>query len=311
MPSILSNAIETTIRNVTNLSIVTGNKILQLTSLTEKLLYTDAGNEASSEVDRETIKFGLVNVRQFQSYLSALAVEVEDCNNRLSTLDQDLLKNLGDLQTTIGSQLAVPSTNVYPEFTRLAQTWMGFQEEMVVLSHLNSLIRDLYAHTKCQARLPVRALEDEVNELSLGSEDERNEASCQGTINPDGFLCDHVCPGDVENYDAVPLELAGHCPVALVSGQGFVVPGNRRIGYLRYRGKYYSCSHCDRAEQFGRNPDMFLSAINSIANDNPCLLKLLAIEVSSQAGMTKENTCEQSSQTTTHALESFVDPDYK
>ena len=30
----------------------------------------------------------------------------------------------------------------------------------------------------------------------------------------------------------MPLEYAGFCPVALVSGQGFVLPGNRRIGYL-------------------------------------------------------------------------------
>ena len=58
-----------------------------------------------------------------------------------------------------------------------------------------------------------------------------------------------MCPGDVDDYDAVPLEYAGFCPVALVSGQGFVLPGNRRIGYLRYEGKFYSPSTVDRAEQ--------------------------------------------------------------
>ena len=54
---------------------------------------------------------------------------------------------------------------------------------------------------------------------------------------------------NVEDYDAVPLEYAGFCPVALVSAQGFVLPGNRRIGYLRYDGKFYSPSTVDRAEQ--------------------------------------------------------------
>ena len=70
---------------------------------------------------------GLVNIRQFQVFLGLITKEVTDCSNRLSTLDQDLLRHLTDLQTTIGSQLAVPSTNVYPQFIRLALTWQGFQ----------------------------------------------------------------------------------------------------------------------------------------------------------------------------------------
>ena len=172
-----------------------------------------------------------------------------NCGNRLSTLDQDLLKHLTVLQTTIGSQMAVPSTNVYPQFVRLALTWQGFQEEMVVLAQLNALIRALHDHSKCQARLPTKRLEEEFYDASAASDDERNELSCQGTINTDDFECQLVCPGDVENYDAVPLEYAGFCPVALVSGQGFVLPGNRRIGYLRYEGKFYSPSTVDRAEQ--------------------------------------------------------------
>ena len=107
----------------------------------------------------------------------------------------------------------------------------------------------------------------------------RNELNSQGTINTDEFECTLVCPGDVEvnilrnfheksyicsnfdvnyskqflnnfqDYDAVPLEYAGFCPVALVSGQGFVLPGNRRIGYLGHDGKFYSPSTVDRAEQ--------------------------------------------------------------
>ena len=42
-------------------------------------------------------------------------------------VDKDLLKHLTDLQNTIGTQLAVASSNVYPQFVRLALTWQGFQ----------------------------------------------------------------------------------------------------------------------------------------------------------------------------------------
>lgn len=123
---------------------------------------------------------------------------------------------------------------------------------MVVLAQLNALIRALHAHTKCQAKLPTTRLEHELYDASVPSDDERNELSSQGTIQTDEFECQLVCPGDVENYDAVPLEYAGFCPVALVSGQGFVLPGNRRIGYLRYEGKFYSPSTVDRAEQVNK-----------------------------------------------------------
>jgi len=231
-------------KHLSNLSAVTADKAHQLTSLTEKILYTELGSRAATESDADAIKFGLVNIRQFQIYLGLVSKEVSNCGNRLSALDQDLLKHLTELQTTIGSQLAVPSTDVYPQFVKLALSWQGFQEEMVILAQLNALVRALHGHTKCQAKLPSRRLEEEFYDHanSAASDDERNELSSQGIINTDDFECQLVCPGDVENYDAVPLEYAGFCPVALVSGQGFVLPGNRRIGYLRYEGKFYSPS---------------------------------------------------------------------
>ncbi len=120
---------------------------------------------------------------------------------------------------------------------------------MVVLSQLNALIKASHQHTKCLAKLQTKRLEYEFRSEAHASDDERNELNSQGTINTDDFECQLVCPGDVDDYDAVPLEYAGFCPVALVSGQGFVLPGNRRIGYLRFEGQFYSPSTVDRAEQ--------------------------------------------------------------
>ena len=61
------------------------------------------------------------------------------------------------------------------------------------------------------------------------------------------------------------------------SGQGFVIPGNNKIGYLFYKERYYSTSTVDRAEQFGRNPDLFIIAMKKLIRDSPCLLKLLNV----------------------------------
>lgn len=91
------------------------------------------GSRAATENDVDAIKYGLVNIRQFQIDLGLISKEVSNCGHRLSTLDQDLLKHLTDLQHTIGSQLAVPSANVYPQFVRLALTWQGFQASSITL----------------------------------------------------------------------------------------------------------------------------------------------------------------------------------
>ena len=83
LPAIMSASIDTTLKHLSNLSIVTADKAHQLTSLTEKLLYTELGNQAASENDIEAIKYGLVNIRQFQVYLGLITKEVTDCSNRL------------------------------------------------------------------------------------------------------------------------------------------------------------------------------------------------------------------------------------
>lgn len=54
----------------------------------------------------------------------------------MSQLDQRLLSQLAELQSTIGDS-AQPWASVSPLFTGLAATWAGLQDEMVVLSNTN------------------------------------------------------------------------------------------------------------------------------------------------------------------------------
>ena len=46
-------------------------------------------------------------------------------------------------------------------------------------------------------------------------------------------MCDIIFPGTVARYDQLPLQLGGFCPVALLSGGGFLLPGNTKLGTLR------------------------------------------------------------------------------
>ena len=72
-------------------------------------------------------------------------------------------------------------------------------------------------------------------------------------------------------YDTIPLEFAGYCPIALLSGAGLLLPGNARLGTLRWRGRYYVCSTVDRAEQFGVEPDLYISAVAGLVTRHTVL----------------------------------------
>ena len=58
--------------------------------MVDALFFSEEGSRAA-EKDRALCKLGLVNLRQFQAYLSVLLEELIACNNRLAKLDQDLL----------------------------------------------------------------------------------------------------------------------------------------------------------------------------------------------------------------------------
>ena len=117
-------------------------------------------------------------------------------------------------------RLAVPASQVFPQFIKLAETWRGFQEETIILSRLDSLRRLLYDYTRCLAKLPYKRLAKKMglddDGQSAISDEERNDVNSRGTINDADFVVDHISPGDVENYDDIPLEFSGFCPVALV-----------------------------------------------------------------------------------------------
>ena len=83
LPSILSNAVEATMNNLEAMRIYAAHKINKLTSLMEKILYTEEGMEkVSEEKEQSLVKYGLVNLRQFQAYLAVILQDVLACNSR-------------------------------------------------------------------------------------------------------------------------------------------------------------------------------------------------------------------------------------
>ena len=121
-----------------------------------------------------------------------------------------------------------------------------------------------------------------LSELGLSeltpTDEERDQEGCRGSLDTQGFECELVSEGG----EGRKAELAGFCPVALVTGWGFVLPGNSLIGLLKYGSSYYSCSTLARAEQFGKTPLLFLNTINRIVFENSVLKRILQIQDKSQ-----------------------------
>ena len=82
-----------------------------------------------------------------------------------------------------------------------------------------------------------------------------------------------------------------------------IFSGNPRLGYILHDGKYFSISSVERAEQFGTNPKLFLSAIQKLTRENPCLLKLLSLRDCDEEMIPRPVTADRSSQTATHPVE--------
>ena len=59
---------------------------------------------------------------------------------------------------------------------------------------------------------------------------------------------------------------------------GFLLPGNNKLGTLRWKGKLYICSTADRAEQFGSEPDLFIQGVRGLVHRHSVMEQLLIAE---------------------------------
>jgi hypothetical protein len=252
----------------------------------------------------EQVRWGVANTHQFLAQLGTLALEAAACGERVAALDRRLLGQMAGLQGAIGGS-AQPWASVCPLFTAVAATWSGLQDEMVVLSNINSLTGALHGHTRCLARLPLARLTPLLEPLAVLTEEQRQEAAARKDIDSSALHCELIYPGAVQRYDQLVPELAGFCPVALLSGAGFLLAGSPRLGTLRWKGKLYTCSTADRAEQFGADPDLFLAGVAGLVARRPVLGPLLRWQ-KEPAGR-----AEAASQTDLHPVESLVDPRYQ
>ena len=97
---------------------------------------------------------------------------------------------------------------------------------------------------------------------------------------------------------------------------GLLLPGNNKLGTLKWKGRYYACSTVDRAEQFGVEPDLYIAALRQLVARHTVLDQVIMSRPGlghlAEGGLDMaEAKTDAASQTETHPMAGLINPDYK
>ncbi len=92
---------------------------------------------------RKVLTDALVNVRQHEICLKTLLHDIINCAKNVESLQIQLAQRLDQLKSTVQSKTAIPTAQVYPQFIQLATIWIGFQDELVLISVLSNVLYNL------------------------------------------------------------------------------------------------------------------------------------------------------------------------
>ena len=95
-----------------------------------------------------------------------------------------------------------------------------------------------------------------------------------------------------------------------------MLPGNNKLGTLKWKGRYYVCSTVDRAEQFGCEPDLFILAVRQLVARHTVLDQMIMFRPglghTADGGLDLvDSKTDASSQTEIHPMAELINPDYK
>ena len=307
LPELISNHLEVTLTNMDAMRSYLTDKITTFTLTLDKLIYTSEGDEMMTEADKDKVKFGLVNLRQFEVYFTLIHNDIRECSARVDLLDQNLLAHLKAIKRIVALKQAIPTQEVFPLFIAVSKVWCGFQEEMLYLARFSSLNQLLHKYTNCLRKVKLPPILGGGERLEDDLEGQSEKVDTSG-FNKEVKYHHHQ---SMKAKAKKVKELSGFCPVAFVSGQGFLKPGNPGLT-LEYRGQYFLCSNSDRAEKFGRNPDFFTDSIRTIIRENPFFERLFMLEERSRSEVkVNKKAAEKGQQTPVHFIEGHRDEGYE
>eukprot|EP00041_Stephanoeca_diplocostata_P038156 m.1481072 g.1481072 ORF g.1481072 m.1481072 type:complete len:693 (+) comp25173_c2_seq4:240-2318(+) len=135
-----------------------------------------------------------------------------------------------------------------------------------------------------------------------------------------------LLPDVAHGYSSIALHVGGFCPVLAAQDPPLLVPANRRLGIVKYDGRFYGFANANTGKQFLEHMDTTIEALKTNAKARAELIELLqlheyfeSIAIDSNTGVQRDGArkgllplkCDGGTQTDTHFVESNIVPGYE
>ncbi|XP_064396896.1 cilia- and flagella-associated protein 206-like isoform X2 [Halichondria panicea] len=325
LPIILKDALQVTSQSIEGEMGKTLKMVYQLTGVLMEII--GSPHPPPTQPSVLLMKQALINCRQRESFIKVLMRDILTCAEHLDQLEEEFSSGMESLKEIVQSKTAVPTSHVYPLFLSLSQTWMGFQDEVVLLSVLSNLLTSLNPFIQNVIDLTESAaFQALLQAATVLTDDQRREqsSSTDARVNPDKHRkAEFLFPETTKDFEQLPIEFRGYCGYMFTVNDRLLLPANPSIGLLHHRGKYYAFSCKEAADIFAENPDEFLSTAVENSKRSPELIQLLDMHThfaSGTPGMkggreqlihAPVTKCDTGTQTDTHFVESNIVKSYE
>lgn len=226
---------------------------------------------------RKTLTDALVNVRQHEICLKTLLHDIINCAKNVENLQIQLAQRLDQLKSTVQSKTAIPTAQVYPQFIQLATIWIGFQDELVLISVLSNVLYNLEPFAMNHRQIfNEEFILPFLTNLTVKSDVERIKERDNERVNPNDLdAFEWLFPETTLNFEKLNLAFKGFCAYSLSQDNFILLPSNTNIGVLQYNNNFYVFSSEQAAHDFVENIQTNLTKIINVAKRNPELIQLL------------------------------------
>ncbi|CAG9766797.1 unnamed protein product [Ceutorhynchus assimilis] len=252
----------------------------------------------------------LVFFKQYEMLVKRIEVHLDVIFNRCdSTLNEieDLMKTIYD---TVYMKIGVLAEIVFPLFEKLWLFWEKFQNETFVIARLNEIMIELFAFSKLTGFHKFDITVTPTHESALSID---NVSVNIISFNPEI----KVIRNCISQYK---LQYLGFCCWMLVETDGGLIPGNTKMGIVKYHGRYYAFSCYEAYYMFYKNPSMYVNGVLELGRRHPELINLFHLQQDLQkCSNTKKlmkakleiKNREDKQIETEDSQESYIDPNYK
>lgn len=272
LPAILNQAVPATTEEIDKVIDHTLKCAFNYTTILE-----NDESEVFGNYSRKILTDALVNVRQHEICLKTLLHDIINCAKNVENLQIQLAQRLDQLKNTVQSKTAIPTAQVYPQFIQLATIWIGFQDELVLISVLSNVLYNLEPFAMNHRQIfNEEFLAQFLKNFEVKTDSQRIKESSKDRVNQNDFdNLEWLFPETTMNFEKLTLAFKGFCAYSLSKNRFILLPSNTNIGVLQYNNNFYVFSSKKAAYEFVKNIQANLNQIVYVAKRNPELIQLL------------------------------------